>query len=86
MSGNGSPVFNLDCGGVYVFSYEKEINFLEFLRDPDSVKQQVMLEVMERLDNTIKTMEDILVEWGKRRTSEPAQAPVNSVVTPKMEQ
>ena len=52
------------------------------MRDPDGAKQQIILEVMERLDNTIKTLENIVVEWGKRKQQEP---PANSEVTPKME-
>jgi len=64
-----SDVDNI-CGSIYTFCYQKEIELLTFLRNPDALKEQVVSEVSEQLDGIIMTMERAVVEWSKRRQAQ----------------
>ena len=77
---SGNPVLDHDCGGSYTFFYSKELNFLHLVRNFDEIKQQTVLEVIERLDRTMETWEKELAELTKRRQpAAPAEAPAEGV-------
>ena len=69
-----TAVIDQYCCSSYTLYYSKAIDFLRFLRDPDAVRQEIMLEVVEQLDTTLKVMDEAILERIKRRQQSPAGA------------
>jgi len=77
MNSNGNkPIQSLS--GVYVFCYEKEMSLLDLLQNPDAIREEIQLEVMEQWDSIVQAVK------GSRQKA--AAEPVNQTINPQMGQ
>ena len=73
------PVFDQGCRASTGFYYHTEVDFFEFLDNPDALKERVLLEVIEQLDNMVKAMQERAITWQREKQ---APIPINQIVTP----
>jgi hypothetical protein len=77
------PLFDQDCRASTGFYYHTEVDFFEFLENPDGLKERVLLEVIEQLNSMIKAIQERAITWQREKQ---AATPVNPNVTPGVEQ
>jgi len=82
MNSNGEPAAVMkDLGGLYLFSYERYMSFLDLLENPEAIREQIMLEVAEQWDAIIQAMDERL---ERRMAAKAAAVPVNQQINPEV--